>query len=138
MDQPIAGGDRGRQLANRLVATLGERPFAPSAAQLAWVGADELVQGDAPGALARVVGGRYAGLLADHLFEGPASGEVAAAYFRIWLCARQAFLRNLETSEYGVAPNPGVPGWENEGGALLFGGASGRGAQPGESHAGSN
>ncbi len=88
-----AGSETSRALADRLVSTLGDRPFAPSADQLAWVGGGDPLPGQENGPLARVAAGRYAGLFADHLVRDVTVDGAPGAYVRIWLCARRAFLR---------------------------------------------
>lgn len=91
-----------RALAGRLVSTLDDRPFAPTARQLHSVAGGDLIPGQEAGPLARIAAGRYAGLVADHVVEDVTADGAAGAYVRIWLCARQAFLRSLD-SPAGVA-----------------------------------
>lgn len=105
-------------LADRLVATLDDRPFAPTAQQLATIGGGELVPGAEPGPFAQVVADRYAGLLANHLVQDVRADGAPAAYARIWLCARRAFLQSLEPHRTSELEAAGIPSWENEGGAV--------------------
>ena len=73
---PWGGGHVGdlanasRLLADRLIAGLDDRPFCPTPDQLAWVWGGDLVRGETRAARARIAGGRYAALLADHVIEG--------------------------------------------------------------------
>jgi hypothetical protein len=97
----------GRALADRLVATLGDRPFRPTSRQLTAIGGGFLVPGDEPGPMARAVAGRYAGLLTRHLVQDVTIDGAPEAYARIWLCARRAFLRSLEQGD-AEAPH-GMP-----------------------------
>ncbi len=105
-------------LADRLVATLDDRPFAPTARQLATIGGGELVPGAEPGPLAHVVADRYAGLVASHLVQDVRANGASEAYARIWLCARAAFLQSLDPDGATGPEAPGLPTWENEGGAV--------------------
>jgi hypothetical protein len=103
-------------LASRLVAGLDDRPFHPTAEQLAWVWGGELVLGEAMESRARIAAGRYAGLFTNHVVPDVALDGAPGAYARIWLCARLAFMESVAAGDSG-SPGPGdVSAWENEGG----------------------
>jgi hypothetical protein len=117
------GGDIGdlanatRLLADRLIAGLDDRPFRPTADELAFVWGDNLVPGETRASRARIAAGRYAALLTDHVGGDITVEGGAGAYVRIWLCARLAFIKSA-TGEPPKAPSDGPVGaWENEGGA---------------------
>jgi hypothetical protein len=93
----IARGVASHALATRLVATLEDRPFALTAAQLDWIDGGELVAGQEDGPLARMVAGRFALLFANHVIGDVTATGAPGAYFRIVECARQAFLQSLRT-----------------------------------------
>lgn len=105
-------------LADRLVATLDDRPFALTAQQLVTIGGGDLISGGEPGPLAHAVADRYAGLLANHLVQDVRADGAPEAYARIWLCARRAFLQSLDPDDGDGPPPPGIPARENEGGAV--------------------
>ena len=105
-------------LADRLVATLEDRPFAPTAQDLATIGGGDLVVGAEPGPLAHAIADRYAGLLANHVVRDVRADGAPEAYARIWLCARAAFLHSLDPDDANGTQAAGVPVWENEGGAV--------------------
>jgi hypothetical protein len=92
-------------LAGCLVATLADRPFVLTDAQLRAIGANDLAPGEEAGPYAHVVAGRYASLVADHVALGADMGANGApgAYVRIWACARAAFLTSLGRSARGSA-----------------------------------
>lgn len=83
-----------RLLADRLVAGLDDRPFRPTADQLAWVWGGELVRGEARASRVSIAAGRYAALLADHVVEDVTAEGAPGAYARIWRCARSAFIES--------------------------------------------
>lgn len=91
----VAREVRSRALAGRLVATLDDRPFVPTAVQLAWIEGGELIPGQEDGALARIVAGRFAIVFANHVIGDVAAKDAPGAYIRIVECARQAFLQSL-------------------------------------------
>lgn len=101
-------------LADRLMATLDDTPFQPTAAQLAWVDGGDLVAGHEDGPLARIAAGRYASLFANNVIGDISADGAAGAYIRIFECARQAFLQSLSR---GLPPDSDALRWENEGGA---------------------
>jgi len=103
-------------LASRLVAGLDERPFHPTAKQLAWVWGGELVLGEAMASRARIAAGRYAGLFTNHVVPDVALDGAPGAYARIWLCARLAFMESVAAGDSGSPRPGGVSAWENEGG----------------------
>jgi hypothetical protein len=39
------------------------------------------------------------------------------AYVRIWLCARRAFIDNMDTGTSADPSDAGIASWENEGGS---------------------
>ena len=109
--------DATRLLADRLIAGLDDRPFRPTADQLALVWGGNLVRGETRASRARIAAGRYAALLTDHVIGDITVEEGAGAYVRIWLCARLAFIEGA-TPDPSEAPSDGpVVAWENEGGA---------------------
>lgn len=109
----------GRSLASRWVATLDERPFRPTPEQLAWVAGSDLVEGEAGVRRRPIAAGRYAALFADHVAQDVTVDGGAAAYVRIWLCARRAFIDNVNTRSIEAPSDPGTLRWEDEGGASL-------------------
>lgn len=112
-----------RTLADRLIATLDDRPFVPSASQLAWVDGGDLGFGaDASPRIAEAAG-RYADLLVHHVIGDVSVDGAPGAYFRIWQCARQAFLESLAGH---APPDSATSSWENEGGASVDVGPTGR------------
>ena len=125
---PIAGradtrdrGDSGdptnasRLLADQLIAGLDNRPFCPTADQLARVWGGDLVAGETRASRARIAAGRYAALFTDHVI-GDISVEAApGAYAWFWLCARLAFIQSttFEPSE-SASGAPSEPGSTRE------------------------
>jgi hypothetical protein len=110
-----------RALANGLVATLDDRPFLLTAAQLAWVDGGELVAGQENGPLTRIVAGRFATLFADHVIGDVSADGAPGAYVRVLECARQAFLQSLP----GRSPaDRDALRREKEGGTATDGGAT--------------
>jgi hypothetical protein len=117
-----AGGDvadliePSRLLASRWIAGLDNRPFAPTADQLAWVWGGKLVRGEARTSRARIAAGRYAALFTDHVIGDITIDGAPGAYARIWLCARLAFIESV-TAEPSEPPSDGaLSAWEYEGG----------------------
>ena len=106
-----------RLLADRLIAGLDNRPFCPTPDQLAWVWGGELVRGETRAARARIAGGRYAALLADHVIGDVSIGAAPGAYVRIWLCARLAFIESTTSEPSESALDAALVAWEYEGGA---------------------
>jgi hypothetical protein len=105
--------DASRRLADRLIVGLVERPFRPTADELAWVWGGDLVRGEARASRARIAAGRYAGLLTNHVVTDFTVQGAPGAYARIWLCARSAFI----TTASSPPPDGGLAAWEGEGGA---------------------
>ena len=71
-------------LASRLVAGLDDRPFRPTADQLARVWGGDLVRGERRENRARIAAGRYAALFTDHVVQDVAVAGGPGAYARIW------------------------------------------------------
>jgi hypothetical protein len=106
-----------RLLADRLIAGLDDRPFRPTAHELALVWGGDLVRGESRASRARIAAGRYAALFTDHVIGDVTVDGGAGAYVRIWLCARLAFIESA-TPEPSEARSDGPVGaLENEGGA---------------------
>jgi hypothetical protein len=103
-------------LANRLVAGLDDRPFRPTADQLARVWGGELVRGERRENRARIAAGRYAALLTDHVVQDVAVEGGPGAYALIWLCARRAFIASMSSEDLEAPGNGEVSRWENDGG----------------------
>jgi hypothetical protein len=108
-----------RRLADRFIAGLGKRPFRPTPMELARVWGGELVRGETRDSRARIAGGRYASLFADHAVQDVSGDGAPGAYARIWLCARLAFIESMGTGSSSPPPGPGVLRWENEGGTAF-------------------
>jgi hypothetical protein len=114
-NRDLAGATR--LLADRLLAGLDDRPFRPTADELALVWGGALVKGEKRASRARIAAGRYAALLTNHVIGDVTVEGGRGAYVRIWLCARLAFIKSA-TPEPSEGPSDGPVGaWENEGGA---------------------
>jgi hypothetical protein len=109
--------DASRLLANRLIAGLDDRPFRPSAAELARVWGGELARGETPRSRALIAAGRYAALLADDVIGDMTVAGAPGAYARIWLCARSAFITSAGTRPSEPPSDGALAAWEFEGGA---------------------
>ena len=84
-----------RSLAIEWLTTLADRPFRPSAVQLGWVDAGDLVAGEARPRRMRVAAARFAGLFADHVAGDMAVEGGPGAYALVWQCAREAFITSV-------------------------------------------
>ncbi len=104
-------------LASRLVAGLDDRPFRPTADQLARVWGGDLVRGERRENRARIAAGRYAALFADHVVQDVAVDEGPGAYALIWLCARSAFIASMSSEDPESRSDGEVSRWESDGGA---------------------
>lgn len=107
-----------RLLAERLIAGLADRPFRPTTDQLARAWGGDLARGETRASRVRIAAGRYAALLADHVIEDMSVEGAPAAYARIWLCARSAFITSGTAESSGAPDDPAVSAWEDEGGAV--------------------
>jgi hypothetical protein len=104
-------------LASRLVAGLDDRPFRPTADQLARVWGGDLVRGERRENRARIAAGRYAALFTDHVVQDVAVDGGPGAYALIWVCARSAFIGNMSSKDPESQSDGEVSRWENDGGA---------------------
>ena len=117
------GGDPGdltnasRLLADRLIARLDDRPFRPTADQLALVWGGDLVRSETRASRARIAAGRYAALLTDHAIGDVTVEGAPGAYARIWLCARLAFIKSTTSEPAKARSDVALGAWEHEGGA---------------------
>jgi hypothetical protein len=88
-----------RLLASRLVVGLEDRPFRPTADQLASVWGGDLVLGETRERRARIAASRYALLFTRHVLQDVTLDGAVGAYVRIWLCARAAFIESVASED---------------------------------------
>jgi hypothetical protein len=113
-----AGGSATRLLADSWVATLDDHPFRPTPAQLAWVAAADPVGVEAHERCAPLAAARHVGLFADHVAQDVTGEGGPAAYVRVWLCARRAFIDSVTAPALEPACEQRTQVWENEGGTV--------------------